>query len=104
MKLHTARHAFSVGVVVLTLVTTLLRAQKIEISPEKIVDLTCGFDATTVYWPNAKSFDWQKEHWDMSHAAIGTALGTILPASTAVPILMLRSTFLAMAQPLTRFP
>jgi hypothetical protein len=44
----------------------MLRAQKIEISPEKIVDLTYDFDATSVYWPNAKSFDWQKEYWDMS--------------------------------------
>jgi hypothetical protein len=66
MNLHTAKHAFSVGVVSLTLVTTMLRAQKIEISPEKILDLTYDFDATTVYWPNAKSFDWQKEYWDMS--------------------------------------
>jgi len=37
----------------------MLRAQKIEISPEKIADLTYDFDATSVYWPNAKSFDWQ---------------------------------------------
>jgi hypothetical protein len=101
MNLHTAGHAFSVIVVFLTPATTMLRAQKIEIGPEKIVDLTYDFDATTVYWPNAKSFDWQKEYWDM---ATGTPLGTILPASTVVPISMLRFTFLATAQPLTRFP
>jgi hypothetical protein len=53
----------------------LLRAQKIEISPEKIVALTYGFDATTVYWPNAKSFDWQKEYWDMSPRSYWYAAG-----------------------------
>ena len=75
MNLHTARHAFSVGVVSFTLATTVLRAQKIEISPEKIVDLTYDFDATTVYWPNAKSFDWQKEYWDMSPRGYWYAAG-----------------------------
>jgi kynurenine formamidase len=40
-----------------------------------IVDLTYDFDATTVYWPNAKSFDWQKEYWDMSARGYWYAAG-----------------------------
>lgn len=28
------------------------------IDPSKIVDLTYDFDSKTIYWPNAKSFDW----------------------------------------------
>jgi kynurenine formamidase len=55
--------------------STPLRAQKIEISPERIVDLTYDFDATTVYWPNAKSFDWQKEYRDMSPRGYCDAAG-----------------------------
>jgi len=42
------------------------KAQSLHINPEKIVDLTYDFDSSTVYWPNAKSFDWQKEFWDIS--------------------------------------
>src|SRR5258708_26652146 len=102
MNLHTTRHAFSVSVVSLTLATTMLRAQKIEISPEKIADLTYDFDATT--GPTRSLSTGRRSTGIRPHAAIGTPLGTILPASTAVPNLMLRSTFLAMAQPLTRFP
>jgi kynurenine formamidase len=41
-------------------------AQALHINPEKIVDLTYDFDSSTVYWPNAKPFEWQKEFWDVS--------------------------------------
>ena len=50
-------------------------AQTLQINPEKIVDLTYDFDATTVYWPNAKSFDWQKDYWDISARGYWYAAG-----------------------------
>ena len=27
------------------------------------IDLTYSFDEKTIYWPNAKPFEWQKESW-----------------------------------------
>lgn len=36
------------------------------IDPAKVVDLTYRFDETTIYWPTAKPFEWQKESWGMS--------------------------------------
>ncbi len=36
------------------------------IDTSKVIDLTYSFDASTIYWPTAKSFDWQKESWGMS--------------------------------------
>ena len=51
------------------------KAQSLRINPEKIVDLTYDFDSSTVYWPNAKSFDWQKEFWDMSPRGYWYAAG-----------------------------
>ncbi len=36
------------------------------IDASKVVDLTYNFDASTIYWPTAKSFDWQKESWGIS--------------------------------------
>ncbi len=38
------------------------------IDRSKVIDLTYSFDQSTIYWPTAKSFDWQKESW-------GTSLG-----------------------------
>jgi kynurenine formamidase len=32
----------------------------------KIVDLTYSFDETTIYWPTAKPFTWEKEAWGPS--------------------------------------
>ncbi|MGH9554955.1 MAG: cyclase family protein [Terriglobales bacterium] len=29
----------------------------------RVVDLTYAFDASTIYWPTAKAFEWQKESW-----------------------------------------
>lgn len=29
----------------------------------KLVDLTYPFDASTIYWPTARAFEWQKESW-----------------------------------------
>lgn len=51
------------------------KAQSLGIDPEKIVDLTYDFDGSTVYWPNAKSFDWQKEFWDISPRGYWYAAG-----------------------------
>jgi len=36
------------------------------IDTSKVVDLTYSFDQSTIYWPTAKSFDWQKESWGIS--------------------------------------
>ena len=36
------------------------------IDRSKVIDLTYSFDESTIYWPTAKSFDWQKESWGTS--------------------------------------
>ena len=36
------------------------------IDPSKVLDLTYAFDETTIYWPTAKPFEWQKEAWGTS--------------------------------------
>ena len=36
------------------------------IDTSKVIDLTYPFDENTIYWPTAKSFDWQKESWGIS--------------------------------------
>lgn len=46
----------------LALLTGLI-AQSPSIDRDKVVDLTYTFDSLTVYWPTAKSFEWQKEQW-----------------------------------------
>jgi kynurenine formamidase len=33
------------------------------IDPAKVIDLTHGFDANTIYWPTEKGFQWEKEIW-----------------------------------------
>ena len=33
------------------------------IDPAKVIDLTHGFDASTIYWPTEKGFQWEKEMW-----------------------------------------
>jgi kynurenine formamidase len=38
------------------------------IDESKLVDLTYGFDANTIYWPTAKPFAWEKESWGPSSA------------------------------------
>jgi kynurenine formamidase len=40
-----------------------LLAQSPSIDPNKVIDLTYTFDSSTVYWPTAKPFEWQKEQW-----------------------------------------
>ncbi|MCI0663423.1 MAG: cyclase family protein, partial [Acidobacteria bacterium] len=41
-------------------------AQSNNIDESKIVDLTYNFDETTVYWPTAYPFHWEKESWGYS--------------------------------------
>lgn len=43
--------------------TAALFAQSQTIDPHKVVDLTYTFDSSTIYWPTAKPFEWQKEQW-----------------------------------------
>lgn len=50
-------------------------AQTLQLTPAKIVDLTYDFDSATIYWPNAKSFDWQKEFWGLSPRGYWYAAG-----------------------------
>ncbi len=33
------------------------------IDPSKVIDLTYDFDASTIYWPNASPFQWEKSAW-----------------------------------------
>ncbi len=42
------------------------RSPRAAIDTSKVIDLTYSFDASTIYWPTAKSFDWQKESWGIS--------------------------------------
>jgi kynurenine formamidase len=39
------------------------------IDERKLVDLTYPFDETTIYWPTASAFTWQKESWGRSEGA-----------------------------------
>jgi kynurenine formamidase len=41
-------------------------SSRVVIDASKVIDLTYNFDASTIYWPTAKSFDWQKESWGIS--------------------------------------
>ncbi len=41
-------------------------ARRGAIDKSKVIDLTYTFDASTIYWPTAKSFEWQKESWGLS--------------------------------------
>lgn len=41
----------------------------------KLVDLTHGFDQSTIYWPNAKSFHWERERWGKTDAGTWYAAG-----------------------------
>jgi kynurenine formamidase len=50
-------------------------AQSLPVNPAKVVDLTYDFDSSTVYWPNAKPFEWQKEFWGMSPRGYWYAAG-----------------------------
>ncbi len=36
------------------------------IDTSKVIDLTYSFDQGTIYWPTAKSFEWQKDSWGIS--------------------------------------
>jgi len=42
------------------------RPKRAAIDRSKVIDLTYSFDESTIYWPTAKSFDWQKESWGTS--------------------------------------
>jgi kynurenine formamidase len=42
------------------------RNERAAIDEAKTIDLTYNFDETTVYWPNAKPFLWEKESWGQS--------------------------------------
>jgi kynurenine formamidase len=44
----------------------LLSAQQPKIDASKLVDLTYPFDESTIYWPTAKPFQWEKESWGTS--------------------------------------
>jgi kynurenine formamidase len=69
--------AFLAGLALLALPqpTRTQNAGALVINPSKIVDLTYDFDSKTIYWPNAKSFDWQKEFWDISPRGYWYAAG-----------------------------
>jgi kynurenine formamidase len=41
-------------------------SSRVAIDASKVVDLTYNFDASTIYWPTAKFFDWQRESWGIS--------------------------------------
>jgi len=43
-----------------------LQAQQPRIDVSKLVDLTYAFDESTIYWPTAKPFLWEKESWGVS--------------------------------------
>ncbi len=43
-----------------------LAAEKAPPADVRVVDLTYSFDASTIYWPTAKGFEWQKESWGPS--------------------------------------
>jgi kynurenine formamidase len=38
-------------------------SSRLTLDKTKLVDLTHSFDESTIYWPNAEPFRWQKEHW-----------------------------------------
>src|SRR5512146_1920637 len=40
--------------------------QNAQINSSKLVDLTYSFDESTIYWPTAKPFQWEKESWGKS--------------------------------------
>lgn len=43
-----------------------LPAQQPQINTSKLVDLTYPFNDSTIYWPTAKPFRWEKESWGTS--------------------------------------
>jgi len=43
-----------------------LFGQQSRIDVSKLVDLTYSFDESTIYWPTAKPFQWEKESWGVS--------------------------------------
>ncbi|HJY86271.1 MAG TPA: cyclase family protein [Candidatus Acidoferrales bacterium] len=55
-----------VGFFVIAFSKTEHGSSRAAIDASKVVDLTYSFDANTIYWPTAKSFDWQKESWGIS--------------------------------------
>ena len=65
------------GIVVLAVLSSAQadRPQIVIKALSKLVDLTYSFDSSTIYWPNAKPFDWQKEFWDMSPRGYWYAAG-----------------------------
>jgi kynurenine formamidase len=41
----------------------------------KLIDLTHSFDQSTIYWPNAEAFHWEKERWGKTQAGTWYAAG-----------------------------
>ena len=64
---------------------------KSAIDEAKVIDLTYSFDETTIYWPTAKPFLWEKEAWGQGRAATGTRQPAMRRASTAARIWTARS-------------
>lgn len=50
------------------LVSANARQRKVKslINESKVIDMTYNFDSLTVYWPTAKSFNWEKDFWGMT--------------------------------------
>lgn len=44
-------------------------------APSKIIDLTYPFDDQTIYWPNAKPFQWEKSSWGFNASGHWYAAG-----------------------------
>jgi kynurenine formamidase len=40
-----------------------------------LVDLTHSFDQSTIYWPNAEAFHWEKERWGKTQVGTWYAAG-----------------------------
>lgn len=55
------------------------------IDTSKVIDLTYSFDASTIYWPTTKSFDWQKESWGISPGSYWYAAARIAMALYSLP-------------------
>ena len=44
-------------------------------TPSKVIDLTYPFDDQTIYWPNAKPFQWKKSSWGINASGHWYAAG-----------------------------
>ncbi len=68
--MNVARATAAVAVISMMALVGLGRSHRAQerVSPPdtRVLDLTYSFDASTIYWPTAKSFEWQKESWGPS--------------------------------------